>query len=76
MGEAICVGGLNLGGGIEPIPDAAALIKLAAEKGASSILTPKSTRRDALNVSDEIAVKVEVRLDADVHEAFIKANAD
>jgi predicted ATP-dependent Lon-type protease len=55
---------------------AAALVELTAEKGASSILMPVSTRRDALNVSDEIAAKVDVRFYADARDAFIKAIAD
>lgn len=76
QGGMICVGGINLGGGIESIFNAATIVELAAEKGASSILMPVSTRRDASNVSDEIAAKVDVRFYADARDAFIKAISD
>lgn len=75
-GGMICVGGINLGGGIETIYNAAAIVELAAEKGATSILMPVSTRRDALGVSDEIAAKVDIRFYTDARDAFLKAIAD
>ena len=67
---------LNLGGGIETIYNAAAIVELAAEKGATSVLMPVSTRRDAANVADDIAAKVDVRFYADARDAFMKAIAD
>ncbi len=75
-GGMICTGGINLGGGIETIYNAASIVELAAEKGATSLLMPVATRRDVMNVSDEIAAKVDVRFYTDARDAFIKAIAD
>jgi ATP-dependent Lon protease len=75
-GGLICVGGINLGGGIESIYNAASIVELAAEKGATTLLMPVATRRDVMNVSDEIAAKVDVRFYTDARDAFIKAIAD
>jgi len=75
-GGMICVGGINLGGGIETIYDAAAIVELAAEKGATTLLMPVATRRDVMGVSDDIAAKVDVRFYKDAQDAFIKAIAD
>lgn len=75
-GGMICVGGINLGGGIETIYNAAAIVELAAEKGATTLLMPVATRRDVANVSDDIAAKVDVRFYTDARDAFLKAIAD
>ena len=75
-GGMICVGGINLGGGIETIYNAASIVELAAEKGATSLLLPVATRRDVMNVSDEIAAKVDIRFYTDARDAFLKAIAD
>lgn len=75
-GGLICVGGINLGGGIETIYNAASIVELAAEKGASTLLMPVASRREAGNVSDDIAAKVDVRFYTDARDAFIKAIAD
>lgn len=75
-GGMICVGGINLGGVIETIYNAASVVELAAEKGASTLLMPVATRRDVMNVSDEIAAKVDVRFYTDARDAFLKAIAD
>lgn len=76
QGGMICVGGINLGGGIETIYNAASVVELAAEKGATTLLMPVATRRDVMNVSDEIAAKVDVRFYTDARDAFLKAIAD
>ncbi|MGI8642612.1 MAG: protease Lon-related BREX system protein BrxL [Thermomicrobiales bacterium] len=75
-GGMVCVGGINLGGGIEMIYNAASVVELAAEKGAASLLMPVATRRDVMNVSDEIAAKVDVRFYTDARDAFLKAVMD
>jgi ATP-dependent Lon protease len=75
-GGMICVGGINLGGGIETIYNAASVVELAAEKGATTLLMPVATRRDVMNVSDDIAAKVDVRFYKDAHDAFLKAIMD
>lgn len=76
-GGMICVGGINLGGGISTIYNAAAIVELAAEKGATTILMPVASRKDVFTtVSDEIAAKVDVRFYTDARDAFIKAIAE
>jgi ATP-dependent Lon protease len=75
-GGMVCVGGINLGGGIETIYNAAPIVELAAEKGATTLLMPVATRRDVANVSDDIAAKVDVRFYTDARDAFLKAIAD
>jgi ATP-dependent Lon protease len=72
-GGMICVGGINLGGGIETIFNSASVVELAAEKGATTLLMPVATRRDVMNVSDEVAAKVDVRFYTDDRDAFLKA---
>jgi len=72
-GGMICVGGINLGGGIETIFTAASIIELAAENGASSLRLPVSSRKDVMNVSDEIAARVDVRFYTDARDAFLRA---
>lgn len=75
-GGMICVGGINLGGGIETIYNAASIVELAAEKGALTLLMPVASRKDVMNVSDEIAAKVDVRFYTDARDAFLKAIVD
>lgn len=74
-GGMICVGSLNLGGGIETIYNVASVVELAAERGATTLLMPAATRRDVMNLSDEIA-GVDVRFYTDARYAFPKAIAD
>jgi ATP-dependent Lon protease len=76
QGGMICVGGINLGGGIETIYNAASVVELAAEKGATTLLMPVATRRDVMNVSDDIAALVDVRFYKDANDAFLKAIMD
>ena len=76
-GGMICVGGINLGGGISTIYNAAAIVELAAEKGATTVLMPVASRKDVfMSVSGEIAAKVDVRFYTDARDAFIKAIAE
>lgn len=72
-GGMICVGGINLGGGIETIFNAASIVELAAEKGATTLLMPVLSRKDVMNVSDEIAARVDVRFYTNARDAFLKA---
>ena len=71
-GGLIAVGGLNLGGGIDTVPNAVAAAELAAEKGASALLAPISARRQLNELSDDIATKVSVLYYSDAREALVK----
>ena len=42
----------------------------------TTLLMPVATRRDLMNVSDEIAAKVDVRFYTDARDAFLKAVTD
>ncbi|MGC8635288.1 MAG: BREX system Lon protease-like protein BrxL [Candidatus Limnocylindrales bacterium] len=72
-GGLIAIGGLNLGGGIDTVPNAVAAAELAAEKGASALLAPISARRQLNELSDDIATKVSVLYYSDAREALAKA---
>ncbi|HEY5484775.1 MAG TPA: BREX system Lon protease-like protein BrxL [Propionibacteriaceae bacterium] len=72
-GGLIATGGLNLGGGIDSVPNAVAAAELAAEKGAATLLAPISARRQLNELSDDIATKVSVLYYSDAREALVKA---
>ena len=72
-GGLIATGGLNLGGGIDSVPNAVAAAELAAEKGAATLLVPISARRQLNELSDDIATKVSVLYYSDAREALAKA---
>lgn len=75
-GGLIAVGGLNLGGTVEPIFNAVDVTELAVEKGAATILLPVSTRRQLNDLSDEMATKISVQFYADAKDALLKALGD
>jgi ATP-dependent Lon protease len=54
-GGLVVIGGLNLGGTIEPIHNAVGTAELAIEKGATTLLVPISARRQLNELSDEMA---------------------
>lgn len=75
-GGLVVVGGLNLGGSVDPMYSAVDVVELAVEKGASVILMPISARKQLFDLSDEMATKITVLFYSDVREALIKAIAD
>jgi ATP-dependent Lon protease len=72
-GGLIVIGGLNLGGGIDPIYNAVNVAELAIEKGAMTLLAPISARRQLNELSDDMAVKISILYYADSKEALLKA---
>ena len=72
-GGLVIVGGLNLGGSIEPIYNAVSIIELAADKGAQKILMPVSARKQLFDLPDDLATKVTVVYYADAKDALLKA---
>ena len=70
------VGGLNLGGSVEPIYNAVSLVELAADKGASTLLIPVSARKQMLELPDELATRVNIVFYADARDALLKALVD
>lgn len=75
-GGLVVVGGLNLGGSIDPLPNAIDVVELAVEKGASVILMPVSSRKQLFDLSDDLATKITSVFYSDAREAFIKGIAD
>jgi len=75
-GGLVIVGGLNLGGSLEPLHNAVTLAEMAIEKGATSILVPVSARKQMIALSDDMATKIDVQFYADPREALLKALAE
>ncbi len=75
-GGMVVLGGINLGGSIDPLHNAIDVVELAVEKGASVVLMPVSSRKQLFDLSDDIATKVTVVFYSDAREALIKAISD
>jgi ATP-dependent Lon protease len=75
-GGLIVVGGLNLGGALDPVHNAVNVAEIAVEKGASMLLIPISARRQLNDLSDEMAMKLTILYYADAREALLKALGD
>ena len=72
-GGLVEVGGLNLGGSIEPIYNAVGIVEAAADKGAKTILLPVTTRKQLVELDDDIATRVTVVFYGDARDALFKA---
>lgn len=72
-GGLIVIGEINLGGSIEPVFNPVNLVELAVEKGATQILIPVNCRRQLADLSDDIAIKVNILFFADARDALLKA---
>lgn len=72
-GGLIVIGEINLGGSIEPIHNPVSLVEIAVEKGASAILMPVTCRRQLIDLSDEMATKIDVQFYSDARDALLKA---
>ncbi len=72
-GGLIVVGELNLGGSIEPIFNAVNIVELSVEKGAQLVLMPVSCRRQLIDLSDDMATKVDVQFYSDLRDVLLKA---
>jgi ATP-dependent Lon protease len=75
-GGLVIVGGLNLGGSVNPVFNAVSVVELAVEKGASLILMPVSSRKQLFELSDDMATKIDVQFYSDAREALLKALSD
>lgn len=67
------VGGLNLGGSIEPIYNAVSIVEAAADKGAKLVLLPVTARRRLIKLDDAIATRVTIIFYSDARDALPKA---
>ncbi len=75
-GGLVVVGGLNLGGGIDPVHNAVSIAERAVEKGAAALLVPISARRDLNELSDDMVMRLSILYYADAREALLKALAE
>jgi ATP-dependent Lon protease len=75
-GGLVIVGGLNLGGSIDPVYNAVSVAELAVEKGAATILIPISARKPLAELSDEMAAKINIQFYTDTRDALVKALMD
>lgn len=75
-GGLIVSGGITLGGSLEPIHNPIDLVELAMEKGAEAVLLPVSSRRALIDLSDDVATKVQVLFYADAADALRKCVHD
>ncbi len=72
-GGMIVVGEVNLGGSIEPVFNAVSIAEIAVEKGASVLLMPVTARKQLVELSDEMATKVDIQFYGDLRDALLKA---
>ena len=75
-GGLIIVGALNLGGSVEMVPNPVAVVELAVEKGAVTLLMPISSRKQLFELSDDMATKISIEFYADAIDAFTKSIMD
>ena len=73
MGGLAIVGDLTLGGSLELVHNPVELVELGLEKGATTVLVPVSCRRQLLDLSDDVATKVQILYYADAADALRKA---
>ena len=72
-GGLAVVGGLNLGGSVEPIHNPVDVVEHALSKGAVAVLMPVTARRSLVDLSDDAATKVQLLYYADAADALRKA---
>ena len=75
-GGLVISGGITLGGSLEPVHNPIDLVELAMEKGAEAVLLPVSSRRALIDLSDEVATKVQVLFYSDAADALRKCVHD
>jgi ATP-dependent Lon protease len=75
-GGLVVIGALNLGGSIDTVYNAVAVAELAIEKGATTLLAPVACRKQMVDLSDDMAAKIDIRYYTDARDALLKALAD
>ena len=75
-GGLIIVGEINLGGSIEPIHNPVNIAEISVEKGATALLMPVACRRQLLDLSDDMATKIDIQFYSDARDALLKAMTD
>jgi ATP-dependent Lon protease len=75
-GGLIIVGEVNLGGSVEPIHNPVTIAEIAVEKGATALLMPVTCRRQLIDLSDDMATKIDIQFYLDARDALLKAIAE
>ena len=75
-GGLIVVGSLNLGGSLELLPNAVALVEIAIDKQAAVLLMPVAARRQLNELPDELWTKINIEFYSEPADAFFKALAE
>lgn len=75
-GGLIIVGEINLGGSIEPVHNAVTIAEIAVEKGATALLMPVTCRRQLVDLSDDMATKIDIQFYSDAKDVLLKAMAE
>lgn len=75
-GGLVVVGEINLGGSIEPVHNAVTIAEIAIEKGATVLLMPVGSRRQLMELSDEMATKVDIQFYSDARDALLKGMSE
>lgn len=75
-GGLIIVGEINLGGSIETVHNAVTIAEIAVEKGATSLLMPVACRRQLVDLSDEMATKIDIQFYSDAKDVLLKAMSE
>jgi ATP-dependent Lon protease len=75
-GGLAVVGGLTIGGSLEPLHNAVDIAELAAERGVQTLLVPVSCRRQVNEMSDDLAARLTVVYYLDARDALLKALVD
>jgi ATP-dependent Lon protease len=71
-GGFVVVGGMSVGGTLEPVYNALDMAELAAEKGASAIVLPVSSRKQMNEMSDDLAARLTIIYYTDSRDALLK----
>lgn len=72
-GSTILVGPLNLGGSLEMLQNPVAIVELAVDKKATTVLMPVSARRALNDLPDEYWTKTNVEFYSELADAVFKA---
>lgn len=75
-GGIAVVGGLTIGGSLEPLHSAVDVAELAAEKGVQTLVVPVSCRRQLNEISDDLAARLAIVYYTDARDALLKALGD
>lgn len=75
-GGTIVVGALNLGGSIEPVPNAVRIAELAVDKQAATLLMPVAARRQLNDLPDDLWTRINIEFYKDSADAVAKSVVD